>query len=147
VSIELVAAALWLPLEASRKLVLIALCERADFRTGLCWPSREEIAIRSSLSPRRVTPHIQALEDAGYLRSIRGISRKGETTKRYLAVDLILAMAQIEIDLYRSRWRMATANINDPDPFQLAFDAIDDPDDGAGQGAETLGDVSSPKTD
>lgn len=91
-SYDLVGAALWLPLEPTRKLVLIALCERADLKTGQCFPGREEIALRSSLSTRSVTPHLQALLAEGWIkREKRGSSRLGLTTTRWLDSARILA--------------------------------------------------------
>lgn len=126
-SIDLVSAALWLQLEPARKLVLIALAERADLRTGLCWPSREEIAWRASLTPRRTTPHLQALEAAGYVRSERrGSPRHGQTTLRYLAVDRILEEGKTALETYRERARQSLGDVSSPNPFQGTLLGDDD---------------------
>lgn len=123
VSIDLVAAALWLPLEPNRKLVLIALCERADLATGRCWPGREEVALRSSLSVKSVTPHFGALESAGWIRRTRrGNARLGETTTRWLDVQKILneGEAARQAFLQERRERLQTS-WDDSSPDQLAL--------------------------
>ncbi|MPZ49696.1 MAG: hypothetical protein GEU75_10445 [Dehalococcoidia bacterium] len=103
-SIDLVAAALWLPLQPARKLVLIALCERANLQTGKCWPGRFEIAARASLSERRVSPHLAALERAGYLEKPKpGIRRLGETTVRTVVVKRILTEGEAARQAFLSR--------------------------------------------
>lgn len=118
-SIDLVAAALWLPLEPNRKLVLIALCERADFRTGLCWPGRSEIAIRASLSPKRVTEHTKALKAEGLIRHERpGNSRTGETTHRWLDVGRILEEGERRRNEFREGQLRLIGEEREPDPFQ-----------------------------
>jgi len=90
-SIDLVAAALWIDLPPPRKLVLIALCDRANGTTGECYPGLREIRFRSSMSERSVIPHLRALEESGYVRRGRGpTGRKGETTHRWLDVQRIL---------------------------------------------------------
>ena len=90
-SIDLVAAALWIDMEPRRKLVLIALCERADLQTGMCWPGRKEIAARSSITERWVTNHMKALEDDGYMATVHKSSgRAGDTSRRKLNVGRIL---------------------------------------------------------
>jgi DNA-binding transcriptional ArsR family regulator len=94
VSIDLVAAALWLALPPTRKLVLVSLCENAD-QYGLCWPSREYIAQRCSLSVRSVTPHLQALEEDGWLRVIEP-GRRGFSTRRQLKAQRILEQGDFE---------------------------------------------------
>lgn len=152
-SVDLVAAALWLPLEPARKLVLIALCERADFRTGLCWPGREEIAIRASLSARRTSPHLAALEADGWIRhSERRVARHGGTTRRWLDVDRILAEAEKVRADFRTRQLETLGDDTSPDPFQPSL-LGDDPDTlgddpGIDQGtiATTLGDAVTLET-
>ena len=123
-SIDLVAACLWLPLEPNRKLVLLALCERADLKTGRCWPGREEIAVRASLSVRSVTPHLQALEVLGYLHSRRRDGGRRQTTLRQLAVSRILKegeaiRAQFVGEQERSREDALSIQQEDSSPDQF----------------------------
>lgn len=93
-SIDLVAAALWLDLKPTRKLVLVSLCENAD-QYGLCWPSREYIARRCSLDVRSVTPHLQGLEEGGWMR-VEEKGRRGFSTRRRLAAQRILQQGDFE---------------------------------------------------
>ena len=88
---DLVEAVLWLALEPNRKLVLIALGERADSRTGECWPGVREISWRTSLSKKTVIGHLYALKKAGYIAALRprGYRRRPATT-RYLAVARLI---------------------------------------------------------
>ncbi len=88
-SLDLVAAALWLDMDARRKLVMVSLCENAD-EDGFCWPSRAYIAARASLSVRSVSPHLKALEDEGWL-AVTSRPYPGRTTERLMAKDRILA--------------------------------------------------------
>jgi DNA-binding transcriptional ArsR family regulator len=130
VSIDLVAAALWLPMDPARKLVLIALCERARLDTGECFPGREEIAARASLSTRRVTPHLQALKKQGYVRrEVKGSARRGLTTTRYLDVDRILSEGKLSRDAFRARQKSQDdSSPDDPDQGTLLHLLGDDRD-------------------
>lgn len=92
-SIDLVAATMWLDLTPAQKLVLVSLADRANGETGLCWPGRDEIAWRSSVTVRSVTDQIKALEMAGWLESGPKPGRPGQTTKRILNVKRIIAEA------------------------------------------------------
>lgn len=94
-------AALWLPLTPARKLVLVALCDRADIN-GYCWPSRADIAIRASLTVRSVTPHLQGLEADGWLISQKGNRAIGQTTRRRINVNRVL----IESRVIHESWRL-----------------------------------------
>lgn len=88
-SIDLIAAALWLPLESNRKLVLVSLCENADAK-GICFPGLEYIAARASISTRRASSHLHALEMAGLARVIRKSRGPNQHTIRLLSVKRIL---------------------------------------------------------
>ncbi len=94
VSIDLVAAALWLPLNPTRKLVLVSLCENAD-QYGLCWPSRPYIARRCSLSERSVVTHLHGLRKDKWLR-IAEAGRRGFSTRRQLDAQRILREGEVE---------------------------------------------------
>ena len=87
---DLVGAALWLDMPPTRKLVLVALCERADLKTGKCWPGRKEVAMRASLTERNVSPHFKALEESGWIRSGPRSHTPGLTTRRWVSVGRIL---------------------------------------------------------
>ena len=124
-SVDLVSAAFWLPLEPIRKFVLVALCERANLQTGYCWPGRDEIAARVSLSPRRVTPHLQALEADDYLRSRRrGGPHEGHTTQRWLNVDRILREGEAAREAFRTAQKERDGS--SPNPYQLPLEGDDD---------------------
>ena len=106
---DLVAAALWLEIEPTRKLIMVSLCENASLGVegrvdGECWPSRRYIAARCSLNVRSVTPHIKALERDGWMRTTRR-PRPGLATERVLDAKRILEEGergrvkfQVEVD-------------------------------------------------
>ncbi len=110
-SIDLVAAALWLDLKPTRKLVLFSLCENAD-QYGLCWPSREYIARRCSLDVRSVTPHLQGLEKDGWMR-VEEKGRRGYSTRRRLAAQRILEEGDFERQAFYLRGWGEDSSLND----------------------------------
>lgn len=108
-SIDLVAASLWLDFPPARKLVLVALCERANLDTGECWPGRAEIAMRASISERSVTAHIASLEKGRWLITDRKATGPGQPAKRRLSVDLILKEGEKRRVEYQARTRAKVA--------------------------------------
>lgn len=125
-SVELSSAALWIDMIPARKLVLVALCDRAEFATGKCWPGREEIAQKSSLSLKSVTDHLKALEDEGWLRSRRGNARRGETTTRWVNTHKLIEDSRAAQDAYRQRVLQRLGEEFTPNPEQLALGEVDD---------------------
>lgn len=121
------AAALWLDLLPARKLVLVALCDRAEGTTGKCWPGREEIAARSSISLKSTTEHLKALEEAGWIRSKRGNSRAGETTLRWVNVQRIISEGQGAQAAHRQGALSRLGEETTPDPAQLALGEVEAP--------------------
>lgn len=131
-SIDLVSAALWLPFDSTRKLVLVALCDRADQTTGFCYPGRDYIAARASLSVRRVSPHLSSLEELGYIkRRRRGDNRIVRTTATWVNVDRILKEGRERQDAFREdqRSRYETLAWNDDQAELPLFDTEDYDDD------------------
>ena len=79
--IELVALALrCTAVKGTQKLVLIALCNRAN-DAGVCWPSRKTLAIESGASERHITSLASELVDKGLIR--RKTDPRGERSNRY----------------------------------------------------------------
>ena len=79
--IELVALALRCnAVKGTEKLVLIALCNRAN-DAGVCWPSRKTLAIESGASERHITSLASELVDKGLIR--RKTDPRGERSNRY----------------------------------------------------------------
>ena len=105
-SIDLVAAALWLDMEPRRKLVLVSLCENAD-QEGYCWPSQPYIAIRASLSVRWVRRHLRELEKDGWLKVLR-IGKRASPTERVLNIDRILVEGRFREAEYRAAQKGVT---------------------------------------
>lgn len=66
-SIQAVAWALRQELPPVPKFVLVALCERANGKTGQCWPGIDEVAEAVCLSERSVITYIAALVRNGYV--------------------------------------------------------------------------------
>ena len=105
-SIDLVAAALWLDMEPRRKLVLVSLCENAD-QEGYCWPSQPYIAVRASLTVRWVRRHLRELEKEGWLKVLR-IGKRASPTERVLHVDRILVEGRLREAEYRAAQKGVT---------------------------------------
>lgn len=61
--------AVWerIDLTSTQKLVLLALADWAN-DDGLCWPSIDRVAVKSSLKRRAVQMTIRSLEESGFLR-------------------------------------------------------------------------------
>jgi DNA-binding transcriptional ArsR family regulator len=142
-SIDLIAAALWLPMEPNRKLVLLVLCDRADFATGKCWTGRAEISIKSSLSMKTVTEHLKALEATRWIRRRLGNRRAGETMTYWVSVDRLLEKSAAATASYRDKVRQRLGGESTPEPSQLALSGEDDErlgeDNGNDQGELTDG--------
>src|SRR3990167_6737398 len=105
-SIDLVAAALWLDMEPRRKLVLVSLCENAD-QDGYCWPSQPYIAMRASLTVRWVRRHLKGLEEGGWLKVLR-IGKRASPTERVLNVERILVEGRFREAEYRAAQKGGT---------------------------------------
>lgn len=76
-----ISSAAWnLPLAGIRKIVFLALCDRAD-KSGKCWPSVEWLVTRCGISERSVRLHIGALAFTGH---IRRVERLGRSTVYYI---------------------------------------------------------------
>lgn len=142
-SVDLISAALWLPLEPNRKLVLVALCDRADIVTGLCFPGREYIAARTSLSVKSVTPHLRALAADGWVRRTQAANaRLGQATRRWLDVQKILSEGEQARDVFRAEQRRKGSG-EETSPDQLALLELGEDDvidqgkltDGSGEAA------------
>lgn len=54
--------------EPNAKLVLLALANRANHETGICYPGQDLLAHECSMSSRTVRRHLRALEDRGLLQ-------------------------------------------------------------------------------
>lgn len=134
-SVDLYVAASWLDMPTGRKAVLQALCERANLVTGLCWPGREEIALRCSMSVRAVTPHLRDLEAAGYLRSGPRPWRELQFQRRWVNVDRILQEGRVRMDWFKAeqeRKRLQRRLLADEPPSddwalaQIALEGLDE---------------------
>ena len=63
-----ISAAAWTTsLPGLRKLVFLAICDRAD-KTGRCWPSLDWVAKRCGISERSARSHMAALAEQGLIR-------------------------------------------------------------------------------
>lgn len=63
--------------EPPAKLVLLALANRTNHETGMCFPGQELIAEECSMSVRTVRRHLKTLEDCGLLERRMRMSREG----------------------------------------------------------------------
>lgn len=75
-------------LEPQTRLVLIALCERAD-GSCYCYPSQVLISKDTGLDRRTVRKHLKLAEERGWLKSFPGQRRKGRawTYTAYILQD------------------------------------------------------------
>lgn len=106
-AIDLVAATLWLDMEAHQKLVLVCLCENASLTDGLCWPGRDYTARRASVSPRNVSRHLTNLERAGYIETLNRGRGVGQRTVRRVNVERILTEGRQRQDEFRDGANLA----------------------------------------
>ena len=73
-----------LPLQATRKMVLLALADNANDEGSDCWPSIGKLVEKCSMSERAVQGHLAALEEVDFTRLDRQlIMSKTEWRKRY----------------------------------------------------------------
>ncbi|QND83758.1 ArsR family DNA-binding transcriptional regulator [Chromobacterium vaccinii] len=82
-SIKLMSRAWDMEIPIGQKMVLLALTDRANDE-GECWPGQEELARKSSLSPRSVVSHIEWLEDHGLVRVERRQRGRMRLSNRYI---------------------------------------------------------------
>ena len=75
-----------LPLQATRKMVLLALADNANDEGSDCWPSIGKLVEKCSMSERAVQGHLAALEEDGY---IKRHERLGRSNKFTIHVDRI----------------------------------------------------------
>ncbi|MBN9603032.1 MAG: helix-turn-helix domain-containing protein [Afipia felis] len=85
-------------LSATQKLVLIAVCDRAN-KDGKCWPSQRNTAARCSLTERTVNSALGSLEKNGLIRRKRRTKTDGRRTS-----DVITVLAP---DLFRKLGKTA----------------------------------------
>ena len=85
-SISLMTDVWRLPLQATRKMVLLALADNANDEGTDCWPSVGKLVEKCSMSERAVQGHLAALEEDGY---IKRHERLGRSNKFTIHVDRI----------------------------------------------------------
>ena len=85
-SISLMTDVWRLPLQATRKMVLLALADNANDEGTDCWPSVGKLVEKCSMSERAVQGHLAALEEDGY---IKRHERLGRSNKFTINVDRI----------------------------------------------------------
>ena len=88
-SIPAVAWALAQVLPPVPKFVLVALCERANRKTGQCWPGVEAVAEDVCMSPRSIITYIAALERNGYVtkQAMRGKNGRIRTNHYWICFE------------------------------------------------------------
>ncbi len=69
-----------LPLQASRKMVLLALADNANDEGTDCWPSIGKLVEKCSMSERSIQVHLSGLEDAGYIKRHERLGRSNKFT-------------------------------------------------------------------
>ncbi|EKS29705.1 helix-turn-helix domain-containing protein [Afipia felis] len=93
-------------LSATEKLVLIAICDRAN-QKGECWPSQKNTAERCGLTERTVNSALKSLEKNCLIRRRRRIKTSGSRTS-----DLITILAP---DLFGARKNSKPSNQSQPE--------------------------------
>ena len=79
-SISLMTDVWRLPLQASRKMVLLALADNANDEGTDCWPSIGKLVEKCSMSERSIQVHLSGLEDAGYIKRHERLGRSNKFT-------------------------------------------------------------------
>jgi len=93
-SAELMGAVLYLDLPAQRKLILVAMADNAN-EAGRCWPSQALIALKSSITPRRLRDHLKALEADGWMAVLDSGQGRGMTGQYLLDSQTIRQVANL----------------------------------------------------
>lgn len=130
-SAELMGAVLYLDLPAQRKLILVAMADNAN-EAGRCWPSQALIALKASISTRRLRDHLKALEADGWLTVLDSGQGRGNTGQYLLHSDTIHGLGAAR-----------RANKGKPDKA----DAVAQAPDVKGDAVTEKGDVASVKGD
>lgn len=71
-------------LKSAALVVYARLLDHCNSKSGLCYPSEETLARATHLNVRMVRNHIRAIEEAGYMQTVRGFGR-GRTNRYLLA--------------------------------------------------------------
>jgi DNA-binding transcriptional ArsR family regulator len=79
-SISLMTDVWKLSLQASRKMVLLALADNANDEGTDCWPSVGKLVEKCSMSERAVQGHLAALEEDGYIKRHERLGRSNKFT-------------------------------------------------------------------
>ncbi len=79
-SISLMTDVWRLPLQATRKMVLLALADNANDEGTDCWPSVGKLVEKCSMSERAVQGHLAALEEEGYIKRHERLGRSNKFT-------------------------------------------------------------------
>ena len=79
-SISLMTDVWKLPLQAPRKMVLLALADNANDEGTDCWPSVGKLVEKCSMSERAVQGHLAALEEGGYIKRHERLGRSNKFT-------------------------------------------------------------------
>ena len=79
-SISLMTDVWRLPLQASRKMVLLALADNANDEGTDCWPSIGKLVEKCSMSERSIQVHLSGLEDSGYIKRHERLGRSNKFT-------------------------------------------------------------------
>jgi len=79
-SISLMTDVWRLPLQATRKMVLLALADNANDEGTDCWPSVGKLVEKCSMSERAVQGHLAALEEDGYIKRHERLGRSNKFT-------------------------------------------------------------------
>ena len=79
-SISLMTDVWRLPLQASRKMVLLALADNANDEGTDCWPSIGKLVEKCSMSERSIQVHLSGLEDGGYIKRHERLGRSNKFT-------------------------------------------------------------------
>jgi DNA-binding transcriptional ArsR family regulator len=79
-SISLMTDVWRLPLQATRKMVLLALADNANDEGTDCWPSVGKLVEKCSMSERAVQGHLAALEEECYIKRHERLGRSNKFT-------------------------------------------------------------------
>lgn len=111
-----VAAIRGMSMHSTTKLVAITLATYADYQTGECWPTVEQLMADTGLSNRVVCEHIKHIESMGILAVDRSNGRR--SYYKFIAENIAKAVTQDH------QLRKVTSDAKSPQPVTLAQEAV-----------------------
>lgn len=122
------------PAIRSQRLLLLALCDRAD-ENGICWPSRADLRKRASMSDSTLTRCLRALEEGRWIQRQRRFNSSNTFRVNIWKLQ--------ELEAQRRSARKAVPEGFEPFEEEIAAQAVENKGSGHGEQGTGHGDGGS----